>query len=107
MGKTDKNIELAKASSQVLTLNKREFIAWCEGILLQFRDGRGFYVNETECMMAEQALEAGKVILLRNEARLTGTQLVLRKENYCEEYCNFNFLANAGAPAGDSGDAAF
>jgi len=67
-----------------LTVDRFHFAAWCEGVLLDMREGRGFVVNETESEDAEEALNRGETVLLRDGARLTGTAVVLRGGAYQE-----------------------
>jgi hypothetical protein len=45
-------------------INRTEFIAWCDGILLDFKKGVGIAPNELLCKEAEAALEHGDPVLL-------------------------------------------
>lgn len=68
----------------MLTVDRTEFMMWCEGTLLDFHMGKGVVVNEKECEEAEMALNNGEVVLLRDGARITGTELILTDEGYLE-----------------------
>ena len=71
----------------MLTVDRTQFSAWCEGVLLS-RTTDGGYVapNEVDCVAAEDALERGETVLLRNGATLTGTEMVLLDGAYCEQH---------------------
>lgn len=45
-------------------VNRAEFMAWCDGILLDFKNGVGIAPNERDCEAAEKALADGKRVLL-------------------------------------------
>ena len=60
-----------------LTVDRDQLLMWSEGILLSHNRGQGVAVNELECQGAEDALERGEIVLLREGARLTGTHIML------------------------------
>lgn len=45
-------------------VNRAEFMAWCDGILLDFKNGVGIAPNERDCAAAEKALADGEKVLL-------------------------------------------
>lgn len=62
-----------------VTVDRREFAAWTEGILMELHEGRGIVPNELECEAADAALARGESVLFRDGARLTGTMMVRRR----------------------------
>ena len=68
----------------MLTVDITHFVAWCEGTLLDFKNGVGFVVNERECIEADKALQRGETVLLRNGYELTGTEVVMIDGEYHE-----------------------
>jgi hypothetical protein len=57
------------------TVDREHFIAYLDGMLLHFRNGKGFIVEERACILAEEALERGERVALRCGSVLTGTFL--------------------------------
>ena len=45
-------------------VNRAEFMAWCDGILLDFKKGVGIAPNELLCEEVEAALKHGEQVLL-------------------------------------------
>lgn len=62
--------------AKTLTVDQDEFKAWLDGILLDFKEGKGIAPNEVECEAAEAALERGEPVLLRRGSKLTGFYLL-------------------------------
>lgn len=59
------------------TVDRVEYIMWCDGCLLHFDNGKGCAVKEPECLAADEALERGERVLLREGGKLTGTYCIL------------------------------
>ncbi len=71
----------------MLTVDRAGFYHWRIGVLVS-RVADGSYVapNKLECQAAKVAMERGEAVLLRNGARLIGTEMVLRDGAYCEQH---------------------
>ena len=70
----------------MLIVDRTQFYFWCEGVLL-FRDANGYVApKDVECQAAEDAMKRGEAVLLRNGARLAGTEMVFKDGAYCEQH---------------------
>lgn len=63
-----------------LTVDLEQFDNWLNGVLID----NNMVVNEAECIAANDALQRGETVLLRNGSRLTGTAVKLIDGDYKE-----------------------
>lgn len=63
-----------------LTVDLEQFDNWLNGVLID----NNMVVNEAECIAANDALQRGETVLLRNGSRLTGTSIKLIDGAYKE-----------------------
>lgn len=71
-------------SNNQLTVDINHLKAWLNGELISFTNGVGFVVQEAECIAAQEALDNGKEVVLRNGSALTGTKLKVIDGVYTE-----------------------
>ena len=57
----------------LFTVSRTEFIAWTEGELLNFENGKGIAPDELACEEAKRLLDAGETIGLTVNGRLFST----------------------------------
>ena len=79
-------------SPSFVTVDRSQYIAWCNGVLLDFKNGVGIAVNEPEAIAADEALERGEPVLLRHGSRLIGRYLTAEGDEVHEHE---GFPANA------------
>jgi hypothetical protein len=65
----------------LVTVDRDQYIAWCNGLLMDFKNGRGIVVNELEAVTADEALSRGEPVLLRVGNRLIGRYLLHGEEH--------------------------
>jgi hypothetical protein len=74
---------------EVFELNRAYFIAWTEGILLDFKRGKGIVLDGSEfskqCEAAEKAMEAGETIFLTDANGKRITKMYDAGDGYTEE----------------------
>lgn len=74
---------------EVFELNREYFIAWTEGILLDFKRGKGIVLDGSEfsnkCEEAEKAMEAGETIFLTDRSGKRITKMFDAGDGYMEE----------------------
>ena len=46
----------------LVLVSRTEFLGWTKGILVDIKNGRGFFVNELACKQAEEELKKGNKI---------------------------------------------
>lgn len=63
-----------------LTVDLEQFDNWLNGVLID----NNMVVNEAECIAANDALQRGETVLLRNGSRLAGTSIKLIDGAYKE-----------------------
>lgn len=71
-------------SPSFVTVDRAQYIAWFNGILMDFRNGKGIVVNESEAIAADEALARGEPVLLRNGSRLIGRYLTAEGDDVHE-----------------------
>jgi hypothetical protein len=73
----------------VFELNRDHFMAWVEGILLDFKKGKGIVLDGTEfakrCEEAEKAMERGETIYLTDRSGKRITKMYDAGDGYLEE----------------------
>lgn len=74
---------------EVFELNREYFIAWTEGILLDFKRGKGIVLDGSEfakrCEAAEKAMEGGATIFLTDAHGKKITKMFDAGDGYTEE----------------------
>jgi len=74
---------------EVFELNRKYFIAWTEGVLLDFKRGKGIVLDGSEfskrCEAAEKALEGGATIFLTDGSGKRITKMFDAGDGYVEE----------------------
>lgn len=69
-----------------LTVERDQFIAWTEGILLdRNEEGEVLIVNELACSRAEKAMEQGETVYLTQDGKIV-TKMHLAPEGFIEEH---------------------
>ena len=51
-------------------VDKQDLIMWSEGVYLEFKNGKGYCVNEIACQAAQDALDRGEIVGLTVKNRL-------------------------------------
>lgn len=82
----------------MLTVDINHFKLWCEGTLLDFRNGSGIIVNERECIDADEALQRGEKVWVREGSELTGTEIEMIDGCYHEHKITGGFSPCATLP---------
>ena len=75
---------LKMMENKMQTVNKQEFLAWTEGIYLNFSKGKGIAPDEIACEKAMEALEKGETI-----AFLENDNIISYMKMVGEEYVEF------------------
>jgi len=74
---------------EVFELNREYFMAWTEGILLDFKKGKGIVLDGSEfskrCEDAEKAMERGETIYLTDGSGRRITKMFDAGDGYLEE----------------------
>ena len=76
-----------KETMSIRTVDIDEMMMWAQGILLDFKNGKGRYVDERRCSEAEAALKCGEEVICMRGNALTGTKLVAVEKEFHEISC--------------------